>query len=112
LEIAFKPAQVQSVDTHDFDRRALVAHDPRRSALTAEVLTVAAFKTLTADVLRTLIVHAFKTPTEVEDACTQGAICAIRHAYFKSKVYSDQVKNSKEQGWQLDEPCHTQAQSK
>jgi hypothetical protein len=112
LEIAFKTAQVQSLDAHDLGRRALVAHDPGRSALTAEVLTGAAFKILTADALRTLIVYAFRTLVAVEGACIQGATCATRHVYFKSKVYSDQVKTSKDQGSPLDEPCHIQAQSK
>jgi hypothetical protein len=67
------------------------------------------FKTLTADALRTLIVHAFRTRIAVEGACIQGE---TRHVYFKSKVYSDQLKTSKDQGSPLDEPCHTQAQSK
>jgi hypothetical protein len=99
LKIAFKPAQVQSLDAHDLGRRALVAHDPGRSTLTAEVLTAAAFKTL--------IVHAFRTLIAVEGACIQGATCATRHVYFKAKVYPDQVKTSKDQGSPLDEPCHT-----
>jgi hypothetical protein len=72
--------------------------------LAAEVLTAAAFKTL--------IVYAFRTLITVEGARIQGATCATRHVYFKSKVYSDQVKTSKDQGSPLDEPCHTQAQSK
>jgi hypothetical protein len=91
LEIAFKPAQVQSLDAHDLGRRVLVAHDPGRSALTAEVLTTVAFKTLTADAFRTLIVHAFRTLTAVEAHAFK--VRHVRHVMFTSSPRYTQIKS-------------------